>query len=155
MLKSADNATAEASAAEIDEAATATSETVGGCLASSADAVGIDMAASNAPRKPPFPGVLKEGSAPASVLPATVASGMGKRGGLVGFPDGLGANGDECAVPVVSRFLFLVALELGGGDLPSSGELSAFAFAFLVLRRGGGVVADFMVSMNSLVRGCK
>ena len=162
MLKSADNATAEASAAEIDEAATATSETVGGCLASSADAVGIDMAASNArsARKPPFPGVLKEGSAPASVLPATVASGMGKRGGLVGFPDGLGANGDECAVPVVSRFLFLVALELGGGelgggDLPSSGELSAFAFAFLVLRRGGGVVADFMVSMNSLVRGCK
>ena len=154
MLKSADNATAEASAAEIDEAATATSETVGGCLASSADAVGIDMAASNArsARKPPFPGDLKE---PASVLPATVASGMGKRGGLVGFPDGLGANGDECAVPVVSRFLFLVALELGGGDLPSSGELSAFAFAFLVLRRGGGVVADFMVSMNSLVRGCK
>ena len=109
------------------------------------------MAASNAPRKPPFPGVLKEGSAPASVLPATVASGMGKRGGLVGFPDGLGANGVECAVPVVSRFLFLVALELGGGELPLSGELSAFAFAFLVLRRGGGVVADFMVSMNSLV----
>ena len=157
MAKSADNATAEASAAEIDEAATATSETVRGCLASSADAVGIDMAASNARSacKPPFPGDLKEGSAPASVLPATVASGMEKRGGLVGFPDGLGANGDECAVPVVSRFLFLVALELGGGDLPSSGELSAFAFAFLVLRRGGGVVADFMVSMNSLVRGCK
>ncbi len=49
----------------------------------------------------------------------------------------------------------LVALELGGGDLHSSGELSAFAFAFLVLRRGGGVAADFMVSMNSLVRGCK
>ena len=122
-------------------------------MSSSADAVGIDMAASDArsARKPPFPGDLKEGSAPASVLPATVASGMGKRGGLVGFPDGLGANGDECAVPVVSRFLFLVALELGGGDLPPSG----FAFAFLVLRRGGGVVADFMVSMNSLVRGCK
>ena len=107
------------------------------------------MAASNArsARKPPFPGDLKEGSAP--------ASGMEKRGGLVGLPDGLGANGDECAVPVVSRFLFLVALELGGGELPLSGELSAFAFAFLVLRRGGGVVADFMVSMNSLVRGCK
>jgi hypothetical protein len=51
--------------------------------------------------------------------------------------------------------LALVALELGGGDLPSSGELSDFAFAFLVLRRGGGVAADFMVSMNSLVRGCK
>ena len=98
--KSADNATAEASAAEIDEAATATSETVGGCLASSADAVGIDMAASDArsARKPPFPGDLKEGSAPAKVLPATVASGTGKRGGLVGFLNGLGAKGDKCAV---------------------------------------------------------
>ncbi len=152
---------AEASAAEVDEAATATSETVRGCLASSADAVGMDMAASNArsARKPPFPGDLKEGSTPTSVLPAAVASGMEKRGGdgkAVGFPDGLGANGVECAVPVVSCFLLaLVALELGGGDLPSLGELSAFAFAFLVLRRGGGVAADFMVSMNSLVRGCK
>ena len=118
------------------------------------------MAASNArsARKPPFPGDLKEGSAPASVLPAAVASGMEKRGGddkAVGFPDGLGANGDECAVPVVSCFLFLVALKLDCGELPLSGELSAFAFAFLVLRRGGGVAAGFMVSMNSLVRGCK
>ncbi len=150
---------AEASAAEVDKAATATSEIARGCLASSADTVGMDMAASNArsARKPPFPGDLKEGFAQTSVLPAAVASGMEKRGGdAAGFPDGLGAIGVEGAVPVISRFLLaLVALELGGGDLPSSGELSVFAFAFLVLRRGGGVVANFMVSMNSLVRGCK
>jgi hypothetical protein len=89
-----------------------------------------------------------------------VASGMEKRGRdmeAARFPDGLGAIGVEGAVSVVCLFLSaLVAQELGGGAFPWSGEDGeCFAFAFLVLRRGGGVAADFMVSMNSLVRGSR
>ena len=120
-----------------------------------------------ADRKPPFPGELTVGflvksKAPTAALmvPATavaigvllaVASGMEKRGGdkEARFPDGLGAIGVEGVVFVCLFLSVLVARALDGGALPRSDDESA-CFAFLVLRHGGGVAADFMVWMNSL-----
>ena len=117
--------------------------------------------------KPPFPkeltvGFLGESKAPtvARMVHATavaiggllaVDSGIEKRGGdkmVSRFPDGLGAIGVEGAVFVLLFLTVLVAWD--GGALPSASGDEGACVAFLALRRGGGVAADFMVWMNSL-----
>ena len=80
-----------------------------------------------------------------------VDSGIEKRGGdkmVPRFPDGLGATGVEGAVFVLLFLTVLVAWD--GGALPSASGDEGACVAFLALRRGGGVAADFMVWMNSL-----
>ncbi len=116
--------------------------------------------------KTPFPGELTVGSMEA--VPARAArmvhatavaigrllavdSGIEKRGGdkmVPRFPDGLGATGVEGAVFVLLFLTVLVAWD--GGALPSASGDEGACVAFLALRRGGGVAADFMVWMNSL-----
>ena len=117
--------------------------------------------------KPPFPkeltvGFPGESKAPtvARMVHATavaigglraVDSGIEKRGGdkmVSRFPDGLGAIGVEGAVFVLLFLTVLVAWD--GGALPSASGDEGACVTFLVLRRGGGVAADFMVWMNSL-----
>ena len=118
--------------------------------------------------KPPFPkeltvGFPGESKAPtvARMVHATVVaigrllavdSGIEKRGGdkmVPRFPDGLGAAiGVEGAVFVLLFLTVLVAWD--GGALPSASGDEGACVTFLVLRRGGGVAADFMVWMNSL-----
>ena len=117
--------------------------------------------------EPPFPkeltvGFPGESKAPtvARMVHATavaiggllaVDSGIEKRGGdkmVPRFPDGLGAIGVEGAVFVLLFLTVLVAWD--GGALPSASGDEGACVAFLVLRRGGGVAADFMVWMNSL-----
>ena len=117
--------------------------------------------------KPPFPkeltvGFPGESKAPtvALMVHATavaiggllaVDSGIEKRGGdkmVSRFPDALGAIGVEGAVFVLLFLTVLVAWD--GGALPSASGDEGACVAFLVLRRGGGVAADFMVWMNSL-----
>ena len=120
--------------------------------------------------EPPFPkeltvGFPGESKAPtvAQMVHATavaiggllaVDSGIEKRGGdkmVSRFPDGLGAIGVEGAVFVLLFLTVLVAWD--GGALPSASGDEGACVAFLALRRGGGVAADFMVWMNSLKRG--
>ena len=117
--------------------------------------------------KPPFPkeltvGFPGESKAPtvARMVHATavaiggllaVDSGIEKRGGdkmVSRFPDGLGAIGVEGAVFVLLFLTVLVAWD--GGALPSASGDEGACVAFLALRRGGGVAADFMDWMNSL-----
>jgi hypothetical protein len=118
--------------------------------------------------EPPFPKELTVGSFPGESKAPTVArmvhatavaigrllavdSGIEKRGGdkmVPRFPDGLGATGVEGAVFVLLFLTVLVAWD--GGALPSASGDEGACVAFLVLRRGGGVAADFMVWMNSL-----
>lgn len=118
--------------------------------------------------KPPFPKELTVGSFPGESKAPTVArmvhatavaigrllavdSGIEKRGGdkmVPRFPDGLGAIGVEGAVFVLLFLTVLVAWD--GGALPSASGDEGACVAFLALRRGGGVAADFMVWMNSL-----
>ena len=118
--------------------------------------------------KPPFPKELTVGSFPGESKAPTVArmvhatvvaigrllavdSGIEKRGGdkmVPRFPDGLGATGVEGAVFVLLFLTVLVAWD--GGALPSASGDEGACVAFLALRRGGGVAADFMVWMNSL-----
>ena len=105
-----------------------------------------------------FPGESKAPTAVLMVHATAVAigvllavdSGMEKRGGdkEARFPDGLGAIGVEGAVFVLLFLTVLVAWD--GGALPSASGDEGACVAFLALRRGGGVAADFMVWMNSL-----
>ena len=118
--------------------------------------------------EPPFPKELTVGSFPGESKAPTVArmvhatavaigrllavdSGIEKRGGdkmVPRFPDGLGATGVEGAVFVLLFLTVLVAWD--GGALPSASGDEGACVAFLALRRGGGVAADFMDWMNSL-----
>ena len=135
-----------------------------GAVPARAAAEGVEDAADP---KPPFPkeltvGFPGESKAPtvARMVHATavaiggllaVDSGIEKRGGdkmVPRFPDGLGATGVEGAVFVLLFLTVLVAWD--GGALPSASGDEGACVAFLALRRGGGVAADFMDWMNSL-----